>query len=123
MTRCDEILRGNAFALAALLVVSAVPSAGVAQTTATWDGSTGSWSDPARWSTNPLFPNNGNGGVDYNAVVNSGAVTLDQDITIQQLTLGGSGSIVGPGDGRAEDPPAQRRDHRRRGHPQRRRRA
>lgn len=61
----------------------------VAQVTATWNGSAGNWSEAARWSTNPLFPNNGNGGNTYNAVVGAGNATLDQAITIQGLTFGG----------------------------------
>lgn len=61
-----------------------------AQTTSTWNNTTGDWSDATRWDTNPLFPNNGNGGNDYNAVISAGTVTLDEDIEIEALTLGGA---------------------------------
>lgn len=60
-----------------------------AQVTSTWNNTTGNWSDPLRWNT-AFFPNNGNGGNDYNAVINGDTVTLDQDIEIEGLTLGGA---------------------------------
>lgn len=69
-------------------------SSAVGQTTATWNGTTGNWSDGTLWSTDPLFPNNGNGGNNYNAVINAGTVTLNQNITIEDLTLSG-GTITG----------------------------
>ncbi len=73
-----------------------VPSPSQAQTTSTWNGTTGNWSDFTRWSTNPIFPNNGqpNPGDTYNAIVNGGTVTLDQNIIIQSLTFSG-GTIDG----------------------------
>lgn len=66
-------------AAAALLTASATASA---QVTATWNNTAGDWNDPTRWNTNPLFPN-GN----YNAIINAGAVTVNQNITIQGLTF------------------------------------
>lgn len=61
------------------------------QTPASWLAATsGNWTDASRWSTDPFFPNNGNNGVDYDATVGvTGAaydVTLDANITIQNLT-------------------------------------
>jgi hypothetical protein len=38
-----------------------------------------------RWSTNPNFPNNGNGGVNFTATVSAGTVTLNQNITVTGL--------------------------------------
>ncbi len=64
-----------------------------AQTTSTWSGATGNWSNSADWST-PAFPNNA-GSTTYNAVINSGAVTLDQNITVSGFTMSG-GSVVAP---------------------------
>src|SRR5262245_12140024 len=64
-------------------------SALAADVTSTWNGTTGNWSDATRWSSNPNFPNNGNGGFTYDAIINSGSVTLDQDIAIEKLTLSG----------------------------------
>jgi hypothetical protein len=55
----------------------------------TWNGSTGNWTDATRWSSNPQFPNNGNGGFTYDAIINSGTLTLDQNITIEALNLTG----------------------------------
>jgi hypothetical protein len=81
---------------AALLPLLLAGSA-AAQVTSTWNGSTGNWTDVARWST-PNFPNNGNGGVNYNAVVNAGTVTLNQDITVTGFTMGG-GTVSAPGAG------------------------
>jgi hypothetical protein len=53
---------------------------------ATWNGSTGNWTDAARWSTNPIVPNN-NGIHVYNAHINGGTVTLDQPIEVADFTL------------------------------------
>jgi hypothetical protein len=78
--------------LGALLVSFSVlaPSAAAADLTATWNNSTGNWSDATRWNTNPLFPNNVNGGFTFDAIINGGAVALDQNITIEALSLGGA---------------------------------
>lgn len=74
------------------LVVGLAGSGAHAQVTATWLGATsGNWSNATLWSTDPFFPNNGNGGQNYHAVVTAvGAaytVTLDQTIDIQDFTL------------------------------------
>lgn len=82
---------------AVLTTMAVVPAAATAQVSATWDNTTGNWTDFTRWSTNPLFPNNGNGGNNYNAVVTGGAVTVNQDITIQGLTFGGGTITRGAG--------------------------
>ncbi len=60
-----------------------------ADVTSIWNNSTGDWTDAARWSSID-FPNNGNGGQTYDAIINSGNVLLDQDISIDHLTLGGA---------------------------------
>lgn len=82
--------------LAALALLS-LEGAAYGQTTSTWNGTVGNWSDATRWSTNPIFPNNGqpSAGDLYNAIINSGTVTLDQNIAIQGLTLGASGQLNG----------------------------
>ena len=72
-------------------------SSTIAQTTSTWDGSTGFWSDFTHWSTDPFFPDNGNGGVDYLAIINGGTVTLDVDVTLDGLNLLG-GTLTGSND-------------------------
>jgi MYXO-CTERM domain-containing protein len=82
--------RGTALPRLITLAVSLwLTQSSPAQVNSTWNGTTGNWSDAARWSSNPLFPNNGNGGNTYNAVVNAGTVTVDQPITIEGLTFGG----------------------------------
>jgi hypothetical protein len=70
------------------LVLATASQAFGADVISTWNGSTGNWSEAARWSS-ANFPNNGNGGLTYDAVINAGTVTLDRDITIEALTLGG----------------------------------
>ena len=64
-------------------------SAGVV--TATWIGPTtgGLWSDPANWDTAD-FPNNGNGGLNYNVSITSSVsdptvINLDTDVVIESL--------------------------------------
>ena len=62
---------------------------------ATWLGGTGNWSDATRWSTNPLVPNNGNGGFVFVASLASGNVTQDiaGGVIIEQLQMSG-GTLV-----------------------------
>lgn len=55
----------------------------------------GNWTDASLWNTNPLFPNNGNGGATFNASLTNGAtVTLNQDIVIESFTQS-SGTVAG----------------------------
>ncbi len=79
--------RAAAISIAILLAVTASPS-GRADIAATWNGTTGAWTDAARWSTNPVFPNNATPNF-YDVTINAGAVSLDQAIQINQLSLGG----------------------------------
>jgi hypothetical protein len=64
-----------------------------ADQTAIWDNSSNVWTAPGHWST-ALFPNNGNGGFTYDAVVGGGTVTLDQNITILRYTQS-AGTLTG----------------------------
>jgi hypothetical protein len=79
-----------------LLVASLAPAFG--QISATWtSGTDGSWSDGARWSTNPVAPINGqpSAGDTYNATLALGrTVTLSGPVEIQNLTQS-SGTITG----------------------------
>lgn len=75
-----------------LLVLSLLVSplvARAADVTATWDGTTNNWSAASHWSSNPNFPNNGNGGFTFDAVQTGGqpTLTLDQNITLQKFTF------------------------------------
>ena len=67
--------------------------------TSTWIGFDGIWGNPNNWSTPDAFgtfPNNG--ASTYDAVLsNSGTRTLDQNITIERLTLS-AGAVIGSGD-------------------------
>ncbi|MEO8352943.1 MAG: hypothetical protein ABI680_14515 [Chthoniobacteraceae bacterium] len=77
------------FALAIVLIAITAR----ADITGTWDGATGIWADPTHWDANPAFPNNNPPDL-YDAIIGVGAVTLDQNIAINQLALGG-GSLDG----------------------------
>jgi hypothetical protein len=58
-----------------------------ADVTSTWKAASGDWSAPTNWTPKTNFPNNGNGGLTYDAVLgNDGTITLDRDITIQKYT-------------------------------------
>jgi hypothetical protein len=56
-------------------------------TSVTWNGGTGSWSNPADWTPNDVPQNSGPNL--YNAAINSGDATLDISPTIQQFNLTG----------------------------------
>ncbi|MBK8035638.1 MAG: PEP-CTERM sorting domain-containing protein [Verrucomicrobiaceae bacterium] len=77
-----------------MLALSTVSYA--ADQTATWNSTTGNWSDFTKWSTNPNFANNGNGGFTYDAIQNGGTLTVNQAITIQKYNLTG-GTNTGAG--------------------------
>ncbi|TWU27617.1 beta strand repeat-containing protein [Bythopirellula polymerisocia] len=83
-----------------LCVVLSMASLGqlatAADVTSTWDGSTGNWSDSSHWDS-LLFPNNGNGGQTFDAVISSGTVTVDQAINIENLQQT-NGTITGTSD-------------------------
>ena len=65
----------------------AFPQRGRAATAvATWGDGTGNWSNLSNWTGTSAVPNNA-GGTTYEAVINSGTVTLDQDVTVQNLTV------------------------------------
>jgi autotransporter-associated beta strand protein len=92
-------LRHGSFGKAKLVVacVGIVSGAGrllAADVSSNWIGTSGSWNVAGNWANSPAvtqFPNNGNGGFTYEAVVGSGAgtVALGSNITIESLTLNG----------------------------------
>ncbi|MGA2440612.1 MAG: PEP-CTERM sorting domain-containing protein [Tepidisphaeraceae bacterium] len=71
-----------------------------ADTTATWIGASGNWTDPTQWSTNPNYPNNGTPtGTDYQALIDTDgggpySVTLNSDTTIDSLTLNNANATL-----------------------------
>lgn len=77
--------------LAALLLGSVLPAV-AADFTSTWNSTTGNWSDPTKWSTNPVFPNNGVN--TFDAIQNGGSLTVDTPITIEKFTLN-AGNLQG----------------------------
>ncbi|MDQ6622854.1 MAG: hypothetical protein M3Y86_05140, partial [Verrucomicrobiota bacterium] len=71
-----------------------------ADATSTWNAAVdGNWNDPTKWSSNPNYPNNGNGGVaTYAAVISAtGAaytVTLAVPITVESLLLSSANATL-----------------------------
>jgi hypothetical protein len=59
----------------------------------TWLGGSGNWANGANWSSNPAYPNNDDS-TQYSAVVQSGTVSLDTNITVSRLLLTG-GNLAG----------------------------
>lgn len=88
----------------ALVVAGALSLAGVARAatyTATWvGGGSNNWNDATQWSSNPLYPNNGQpAGTDtYDVVINGGASTLalNQAVAVEVFDFNG-GSISNTG--------------------------
>jgi hypothetical protein len=65
------------------------------QVVATWTDSSGNWSNPANWSTNPVVPNNG-GGTTYSVIIGTSNSVVAMDVlnvTIDNLTLGGANAL------------------------------
>ena len=62
---------------------------------ATYNGGTGNWSDPTKW-TPGVVPNNGNNGVDYDVTFSTGTLTQDivDGVTINQLFMSGGTLIL-----------------------------
>ena len=85
-------LRGACASLAHALAALFTLSSARADIATTWDGATGSWANATHWSGG-VFPNNV-GANFYDATINGGAVSVDQAITINQLTLAG-GALEG----------------------------
>src|SRR5438105_76756 len=102
---------GGLFAV--LLSIAFLPNAAVGQVTgtATWTdgGAQPNWTDPTNWSTSPagFYPNNGNGATNWNVTINAstaGPVTLNANITIQQMSFTGNGTFSGLNGGAAGSP-------------------
>ncbi|MCA9310673.1 MAG: hypothetical protein KDA21_05660, partial [Phycisphaerales bacterium] len=86
-------LKSGSVAAACGVLMGVVPSA-FGQVDATWltdAPGTFDWSNPVNWDSNPLYPNNGNGGNDFNAIIasstNSYIVQLSEDIDLLDLSL------------------------------------
>lgn len=77
-----------------------------AQPTAVTMLGSGTWSNPANWSSNPVVPHNGQPGPadTYAVTVTNKGITLDQDVTLTDFVLahgsGGANTIGSAGDPR-----------------------
>ncbi|HRJ07996.1 MAG TPA: choice-of-anchor D domain-containing protein [Prosthecobacter sp.] len=86
--------------LTSAVLVALLPAATfAADHTSTWNGSSGNWTDTTRWTTPTApgtFPNNGSPTPTYDAILNGGVITVNQDVVIQKLTQsGGTNSGTG----------------------------
>jgi hypothetical protein len=83
---------------------SAVPIAHAGSLTSTWlSETTDSWTNAARWSSNPNYPNNV-AGTTYNAVIGAAGgtayqVNLASDITLNSLTVSSADATLNQTDG------------------------
>ncbi|HTK75101.1 MAG TPA: hypothetical protein VL371_07555 [Gemmataceae bacterium] len=86
--------------VAAACTALLAPAARAQITNSTWTGVSGNWSNPALWSTNPFYPQDGNPpGTTYVAVVDaptSNVLTVDRPISVSRMTWR-NGTIAGPG--------------------------
>jgi hypothetical protein len=99
MSRCH--IPRRSFSVIAAAVAGIIHTVRAADVTSSWTGpttGTASWSVAANWSNSPpvaQFPNDGNGGFTYDAIVTPspglGTLLLTQPITLQRLTLDGVG--------------------------------
>lgn len=71
-----------------LFSVDGIAALPLGSTLASWLGDNGVWSNGSLWSTAPDAPING--ATRYAAAIDSGTVTLDQDIDVEELTIGRS---------------------------------
>src|SRR5262245_50543950 len=74
-----------------------------AQTTATWKGGTGNWTDSTQWTFGPgtgnTYPDNGQSGNPWTAKISAGSADLQNNtITINTLNMSG-GTIAASGTG------------------------
>lgn len=53
---------------------------------ASWLGGTGVWNDPTKWSSDPLYPCNGNGGQNFDVSIPNGTVTLNLDCDVDAFS-------------------------------------
>lgn len=81
------------FLLLALSVLVSWTTRG-ADVNSVWTGFVRDWSVATNWTPNANYPNNGNGGLTYNARVSAGTATLTEPIALQQYTNAG-GTLTG----------------------------
>src|SRR5262245_20429766 len=85
--------------LLATIAIAVWSPASRSQVISDWTGVSGNWTNPALWSTNPNYPNNGNPpGATYAVrfVTQGGTLNVDTPITVQSLQhLLGATSLTG----------------------------
>lgn len=84
--------------LLALVSLAGLPSAALSQTVATWQsGTSGSWFDATRWSTNPSVPNF-DGTTSYRAVIDAAgsaySISLMQNLRLASLRLDSTNATI-----------------------------
>ena len=82
----STLLLGLAVLTAVTVALTPSPATG-ADVIATWLTSDGLWTNAPNWDSNPLYPNNGNGGKTFDAVVTGATVTLDASVVLENLDL------------------------------------
>jgi hypothetical protein len=99
--RSSSRRRRRATALLLAAISASTATARAADVVSSWAGpafGTESWSNAANWVNTPAvahYPNNGNGGFTYDAILNvNGTALLSEPITLQTLTLD-AGTIEG----------------------------
>lgn len=95
---CSCRLGTAALAMMGSLVCWSATGLALASTYASWDWSTGSWTDVSRWSCDPKYPQNGQPGAGetYSVSISAGNVARNISPTISQLDFSG-GTISGSG--------------------------
>ena len=71
-------------------LLSRAATAQAADHTSTWNNTSGDWTETSRWNTPTApgtFPNNGTS--TYDAILNGGALTVNQAITVEKFTMTG----------------------------------
>ncbi len=84
---------GSAILLLSLLFPATLFANGGCVNAYSWDGTVGDWSDQSRWLLGGLS-NQGVPGPGNCAIINSGSVALDLDVSVETLQLGG-GTLSG----------------------------
>jgi hypothetical protein len=95
MTKSHLFSRKQVVTASIALALSAAAANGRADTNATWTGTASTlWSNANNWSTAPVDPNNGNGGVNYAVFIGTPApTTLNINVTIDSLTINTGGVL------------------------------
>lgn len=78
---------GATVAVATSFLADVTPCVRATTLTSVWDASDGSWLDGERWTTAPIWPDNGI--FDFDVRIPGGQASISGDIVVDSLTLGG----------------------------------